>query len=364
MLLSTNKSKLSLLALLSVGAIAISACSKDRGNNQIIPKPKTDAGMDDDGGMTLDSGNNNNQDGGNGDTGNNNQDGGNGDTGNGDTGNNDAGMAECAVNTDCTSPNDSCLAPGQSGLVQCTGQANCQCWQACDPYVNVDQSGCPRPAEACATAGGMSPTPGVCIPDTGGFTQGQACTSMWAGTDPTMDFTGDDCNGAQNFICHGSDPLDVVGTCVRLCDTSNNALCTSLDPSSTCVPFAPTVTQGVCLVPITDLATACQNASECQGGYCAAELGGQCSQQCGVSFTCGQTEGLCVFGQNISPLCARTCSAAVTGDPECAAINPGTICENLGSPQQPLNLCFPRCAMDADCGAPPATCNTGTGHCQ
>ena len=107
-----------------------------------------------------------------------------------------------------------------------------------------------------------------------------------------------------------------------------------------------------------------QNAAECQGAYCAAELGGQCSQQCGLSFVCGQTEGLCVFGQGISPLCARTCSAAITGDPECSGINPATICENLGSPQQPLNLCFPRCAMDTDCGPNAPTCNMTNGHCQ
>jgi hypothetical protein len=358
-MLSTSKTKLSLLALLSVGALAITSCKKDRGNNTIIPKPK-DGGMD----MDTGTGDTGTGDTGTGDTGVN--DTGTNDTGVNDTGVNDAGMAECAVNGDCVAPANSCLNFDQAtgSLAQCAGQNTCQCWQSCDPFVNVDQSGCPRPAEACGTAGGMSPTPGVCLPDMGGFAQGQACTSMWMGTDPTMGYQGDDCNGSQNFICNGTDPLDPVGTCARLCDTANPALCTSLDPATACVPFSPMTTRGVCINTITDLAVACQNPGECQGGHCEAAIGGQCSQQCGLSFTCGQAEGLCVFvaGQ-ILLFCARTCPTAVTSDPECAAINPGTICENLGDAANPLNLCFPRCAMDMDCGPAPATCNTATGHC-
>ncbi len=364
-MLSSTSTKLSLTALLAFGVVTSVGCSKERRNDGGIIKPKDagtgDTGVEDSGNPPLDSGMNENDAGNNGnDAGNNNNDAGN---------NNDSGvppdggmqMAECAVNTDCAGAGTQfCLDfDNTSGsLVQCTGANTCQCWQGCDSFVGVDQSGCARPAEACANAGGMSPTPGVCIPDMGGGTQGEACTTQWAGTDPTMAPTADSCNGAQNFICHGSDPLDITGTCVRLCDTANGALCTALDAQSQCMPFAPTTTRGICTRPITDIGTACTDPTMCQGGACSAELGGQCSEACGVSFVCPEANGLCVFvdGQ-LSPICALECTLGTAGDTMCSGVNPDLICEDLG-----VALCFPRCTQDPDCA--PGTCDVGTGHCQ
>jgi hypothetical protein len=269
----------------------------------------------------------------------------------------DSGIMTCTQNNECPGGNPFCLGvdPTGTSFIQCPGTGQCGCFTGCDPFVGVVQSGCGA-GEACGRAGAMAPTPGVCVPDTGGGTQGQACTSMFMG----MDYQGDDCNGAQNFICHGSDSLDITGTCSRLCSTTNQALCTSLDPQSQCIAIdGATPPLGICLRPITDLGAACTSAGMCQGGHCSPEIGGQCSHQCGLTNTCPQMGGICVgIPGQLAPLCALSCTVGAAGDTMCSAINAMLICEDVGLP-----LCWPRCQANTDCQMP-MTCNVATGHCQ
>lgn len=347
-----TRSPLVLLAL-AVSAGVITSCSNDRrGGGPIIPPPQNkDATVND-----MDSGNPP------GDSGMQQQQDSGVNTGMDAAVGQDSGMmmtAECANNNECSNPNPFCLRISGTSLVQCTGENDCQCFQGCDPLVNVEASGCPRPAEACGLAGAMSPTPGVCIPDTGGGTQGQACTAQFNGQHPFDNYVGDNCNGAQNYLCHGADPLQPTGTCARICSTANQALCTSLDANTQCIPFAPGETTGVCARPITDVGVDCTMAGMCQGAECSAALGGQCSQRCGGSGVCGQSGTLCVFGQGISPICALECTFGPAGDTACANVNANLICEDIG-----IALCIPRCAADMDCPAARPTCNVGTGHCQ
>lgn len=374
-MLSFKRSKPSLMAFVAVGAMTLVSCSNDRGGNNPIRRPKLkDSGVNpnNDGGTNpLDSGMNNN----NGDASTNNPDANTFDSGihpdggtppqDGGMMNNDAGqMSECAVDSDCTDPNlgmPKCLGLNADGtsFVDCAAATGgCGCFSGCDPWVSVANSGC-QAGEACGRAGQASPVPGICLTDGGGGTQGQACTAQFMGTT----YDGDSCNGSQNYLCHGADSLTPTGSCARLCDVNNAALCTSLDPNTQCFMPAPTETIGACLVPANDIGTACTGDGECQGGYCSQELGGQCSAHCGLTFTCPNANAVCVGSQNnqFAPLCARTCTPGAAGDTDCAGVNANLVCEDLGGG---LALCLPRCTMDMDCPMATPTCNVGTGHCE
>lgn len=373
-MLISKLSKPSLMALVAVGAMTLVSCSNDRGGNRFrnpTPKPKdsgVNTGNDSGTNNPLDSGMNNDTDGGN-----NTPDGGNpfdsgihpdGSVPPQDGGvNPDAAMPPaCAVDTDCTDPNlamPKCLGLNADGtsFIQCPGNGQpCECFGGCDPWVGVAQSGC-QGGEACGRAGQESPVPGICLPDQGGGTQGQACTAQFVG----MDYDGDSCNGGQNYLCHGADSLTPTGTCARLCDVNNPALCTSLDPNTQCFPPAPTETIGACLVPVNDLGTACAGAAECQGGLCSPELGGQCSTACGLTFSCPSPNGTCVSipGQ-LAPLCARTCTPGAAGDTTCSGVNANLVCEDIGG----IGICLPRCTDNTQCPQTAPTCNVGTGHCE
>lgn len=123
---------------------------------------------------------------------------------------------------------------------------------------------------------------------------------------------------------------------------------------------------GYCGVPPpTDLGTSCTTADTCDGDVCSSVLAFSCSLACGDLALCGD-EGLCVSFASGAPageedICMARCSAAdATGDAECAAKNPDTICRALidGAPA----LCAPPCTRGIGCPTG-RTCDANSGRC-
>ncbi len=265
---------------------------------------------------------------------------------------------DCTMDSDCAGlfNNPVCLEP--QTLTNCASPMGCVCVEGCDPYVPQAMSGCTVAGEVCTWLGAGNLPQAICLMDGGGGLQGQGCNADFSQNPPT-----NTCNRFQNAFCLGASMENPIGTCSQICNPNNDTLCPSLG-NYTCNDLDdPAAGFGLCLEPIpnfTDVGNSCQVATDCQGGLCSQVLAGSCSATCGGLASC-PANSVCLNLPMEGPSCTGLCNA----DPDCANRNPNTICENIAAAgEAPLNVCIPRCTQDAECGGPPATCNTMTGRCQ
>ena len=252
--------------------------------------------------------------------------GGNGGPDGGETADAGGGNGVCSQNSDCPGG-----PPGTSGLCidvmtgeLCSG-GNCQCFLSCDWSVPTSQSGCPTGA-GCSYIG-VAAAEGLCLVDSGGGTQAQACLAT---LDANGNITGDDCNGTQSYFCVGVDRTTGMGTCSRLCRSTNDQVCSTLG-NYICEAVPSTVDLGFCVGPVpnfTDLGLTCPPAV-CQSGLCSGDLGGICSASCGGLNQC-PTGSACVTAVNDGSICAVECTPGGPGNTACQAINGDLVCVDLG----------------------------------
>jgi hypothetical protein len=264
----------------------------------------------------------------------------------------------CTSNADCIAPNNTCLS--DATLEPCNGANDCLCAQSCAFENPTSCAGNNR----CAFLGTASTVPGkgLCIPANGQAAHGAACTGTF---DAQGQLTGSNCE-VGNY-CWGAFPDKPTGKCAQFCNPQGGPNCTGLT-GYTCDNFGDPASQvGLCLIASTanDNGEACAAPNTCTGGSCETGLGGICTEDCVDPLqSCSQDSTCLYFAQDFSiALCMRNCTSGAAGGPGdvfCAGVNMNLICENVAS-DPTIGVCFPRCTMDAECGA--VTCNVATGHC-
>lgn len=271
---------------------------------------------------------------------------------------------QCAVDMDCPSRDDVCLNPPQGAgqaFAPCMGEATCQCFTGCNPFVGPTRTGCPvgmnGQPQACAhlLTSGLN-ADAVCVAPGMGRLQGQACNQLLS------------CNRNSNHFCIGFTQTSTrTGVCQRLCDRADDAFCEAQGTGLVCAPanVAGFPNLGLCgnpPTPATDFGTACTDNAQCTG-LCSQLLGG-CSANCRPPNSCG-TGSVCInFNAGAPPgeesLCMVECPTAdAAGDMVCQMRNRNWICRDLtgGTP-----LCSPPCNV---IGCPPMLmCNPMTGRCE
>jgi hypothetical protein len=171
-------------------------------------------------------------------------------------------------------------------------------------------------------------TTGICVNTGSGGRQGQACTSTF---DSMGNVTSDTCDGSNNFVCMGNNPMHPAGVCLRLCKTGGDTLCGPLG-GFVCNPVPDLISPliGTCGRPsqITDVGRDCGGAGDCQGGLCSHDLNSTCSAPCGGMTGCPPGT-VCVTSPADGLLCAIECPNG--NNSYC----PGpTACQNINSPTQ------------------------------
>ncbi|MBK6684034.1 MAG: hypothetical protein IPG45_06135 [Deltaproteobacteria bacterium] len=258
----------------------------------------------------------------------------------------------CTTNANCMA-GEECIDPMTANA--CAGAANCGCFQTCVPNQTTNTCGA---GEACLWL--WPGTRAFCVADLGGFTQAQPCTATF---DPGGNRQGDDCS--LNHFCLGATPTDITGVCSRLCQPGDNGICAA-SGNYVCVDAGANPNEvGLCLSPVpgfNDIGNTCTTNPNCMGNLCSQVLAGSCSYACGGLSQC-PAQSVCLNAPQEGPICVSECTFGAAGDTFCSGRNPMTICETLGTAPNTVDVCIPRCTQDAECGNPPATCNTATGHC-
>lgn len=273
---------------------------------------------------------------------------------------------ECATAADCQVGQVCLDAPQNGGLQACNGEVTCRCFLECDPWVRFPQSGCPpsldfgggQTAVDCTWLGADDLPQALCLPQGNGGVQGAACT------DPAQ------CNRQKNYFCAGRTTNQTTGACTRICDSTRpDTLCNELG-DLTCVNFAdPNLPNlGFCgEAPAPDIGVTCTSSTTCSHELCSQVLAGSCTQTCGGGLSLCPPEAICISFTGGAPvgeedICMSRCTSPdATGDVECAARNPATICRALLT-MGPA-LCAPPCTLGVGC-APGKTCDPASGRCQ
>ncbi|MEO1228155.1 MAG: hypothetical protein AAFZ18_04550 [Myxococcota bacterium] len=266
---------------------------------------------------------------------------------------------ECAIDSDCAGSDSVCLNPamGTQPFAPCAGEASCQCFTGCNPFVGETRTGCPA-GQACAhlLTSGLS-ADAICVPPGTGRTQGLECNLSLLS-----------CNRNTNHFCIGASMTSTVpGQCQRLCDTAEDDFCAEQGPGLACNPASiqdfPAL--GLCgnpPLPINDFGRGCATDDMC-AGICSQILSG-CSASCRPPNAC-PTGSECINFTGAPPgessICMVSCASPdAAGDAECQARNGTWVCRNLVTNLAPL--CSPPCTV-LGC-APPQMCNVQTGRCE
>lgn len=269
-----------------------------------------------------------------------------------------APAGECGTDADCAGSDSVCLNPpvGNQPFAPCAGEATCQCFTGCNPFVGETRTGCPA-GQACAhlLTSGLS-ADAICVAPGTGRTQGLQCTTTVT------------CNRNSNHFCIGASTTSTVpGVCQRLCDTADDSFCMELGTELVCNPanvqdFPSLGLCGNAPVAINDFGRACATNDMCSG-ICSQILAG-CTAACRPPNAC-PAGSACINFTGAPPgessICMVSCTSAdAVGDAECQSRNSTWVCRDLVGNLNPL--CSPPCTV-IGCAAP-LMCNPQTGRCE